>query len=118
MLLKVLGLFFLIAGIILVLSPDLFNDISYEGSNPYQLIEKRVRWGLIIGLGLFLFFHLQWTYWRITLLAFLIAIITGIILARLFGLILDGFFFKQLLWLTIELGTLFLFYCLYRKLKP
>lgn len=116
MLLKISGAILLMAGIILAYSPGLISTRPIP-TDPYQLIEKRVRWGFVIGLGLLLLFHHQWTPWGVTVSALLVALTTGIILARLLGMVLDGFFAKQLLWLAIELGVLLIFGILYGKLK-
>lgn len=104
------------AGLILAYSPELLSTGPIP-TDPYQMIEKRVRWGFVIGLGLLLLFHHQWTPWGLSVSALLVALTTGIIVARLLGFVLDGFFAKQLLWLAIELGALLIFGFLYGKLK-
>ena len=103
-------------GFIMVYSPELIS-IHPIATDPYQVIEKRVRRGFAIGLGLLFLFHHPWTPWGLTVFALLIALTTGIILARLLGMLWDGFFAKQLLWLAIELGALLIFGFLYGKLK-
>jgi hypothetical protein len=116
MLLKISGVTLLIAGLILAYRPDLISTHPIP-TDPYQMIEKRVRWGFVIGFGILLLFHHQWTPWGLTVFALLFALTTGVILARLLGFVLDGFFAKQMLWLAIESGALLLFGFLYGKLK-
>lgn len=116
MLLKISGVILLMAGLILTYSPELISTHPIP-TDPYQVIEKRVRWGFVIGLGLLLLFHHPGTPWGLTVSALLVALTTGIILARLLGMVLDGFFAKQMLWLAIELGSLLIFGFLYGKLK-
>tara|TARA_R110002012_G_scaffold301797_1_gene502335 strand:+ start:62669 stop:63031 length:363 start_codon:yes stop_codon:yes gene_type:complete len=116
MLFKISGVILLIVGLILVHRPGLVSPHPIP-TDPYQVIEKRVRWGFVIGLGLLLLFHHSWTPWGLTVSALLIALTTGIIIARLLGMLWDGFYVKQLLWLAIELGALLIFGFLYGKLK-
>lgn len=54
--LKILGIFLFIAGFLLTLKPDLLGKFPVS-IDSYQMIEKRVRWGLLVGLGLFLTFY-------------------------------------------------------------
>jgi undecaprenyl pyrophosphate phosphatase UppP len=78
------------------------------------MIEVRVKWGFLIGLGILFIFYNQWSDWKLTVCALLFFLTLGIIIARLFGLVLDDFFSKQLLWLTIEIFALIIFGILYR----
>ena len=110
--LKISGLILIIAGFVFACRPDLFNSSQVQLAG-YERIEKRVKWGFLIGLGIFLIFHQQWADWRFTLWGLLSALTFGIILARLLGLVLDGFFAKQMLWLLIELAVLAVFVLLY-----
>ncbi|MHC8949849.1 DUF4345 family protein [Sphingobacterium hungaricum] len=114
--LKISGVILIIAGFIFTLKPDLVTKFP-TSIDAYQMIEKRVPWGLLIGLGLFLLFYTNWTSWGLGIVAFLFALTLGIIIARLTGLLIDGFFVKQIWWLLIELAVLFLFGFLYWKQK-
>jgi hypothetical protein len=96
--------------------PDLISSSSAQWGG-YEMIEKRVKWGLLIGLGIFPIFHHQWENWELTLWALLSALTFGIIIARLLGFILDGRFTKQLLWLLMELVILLVFGFLYWRQK-
>lgn len=110
--LKIIGVFFLIAGCVLTYKPTIINKNSLP-KNAYQIIEVRVKWGFVIGLGIFLISYDQWSNWNLLVYSVLFFITLGIIIARLFGFVLDGFFSKQLLWLTIEIVALLLFGTLY-----
>jgi len=107
-LLKIFGLFIITVGISLTVRPDLIIPSSAHYSG-YEMIEKRVRWGFVIGSGIFLIAFRQWGHWGMTIWAFLATLSFGIVIARLIGLFLDGFFMKQFLWLMIEvvLGAIF-----------
>ncbi|MFC5284673.1 DUF4345 family protein [Pedobacter alpinus] len=111
--LKIVGVILLIGGCVLTYKPNLISKIPLP-ENPYQMIEMRVRWGFLIGLGILFIFFNQWSDWKLTVCALLFFLTLGIIIARLFGFVLDGFFSKQLLWLTIEVVVLIIFGILYR----
>ncbi|WP_207435954.1 hypothetical protein [Sabulibacter ruber] len=112
--LKISGTILLIAGFVLAIKPNLFGNFSTP-VDAYQMIEKRVKWGLFIGLGVFLLFHRDWASWGLITAGFLTALTFGVILARLTGFVLDGFITKQLWWLLIEFVALMLFGFLYWK---
>ncbi|MDW7694656.1 DUF4345 family protein [Flammeovirgaceae bacterium SG7u.111] len=110
--LKIIGGVLLIAGWVLTYKPNLISKIPLP-ENPYQIIEMRVKWGFLMGLGILLIFFNQWSNWKQTVFASLFFLTLGIVFARLFGFVLDGFFSKQLLWLTIEIVALIIFGILY-----
>ena len=111
--LKIIGGVLLIAGCVLTYKPNLVSKIPFP-ENPYKMIEMRVVWGFLIGLGIFFAFHNQWNDWKLMVFALLFSLTLGIVISRLFGFVLDGFFSKQLLWLTIEIVVLIIFGILYR----
>ncbi len=111
--LKIIGAVLLIAGCVITYKPKIISKIPLT-ENAYQMIEMRVKWGILIGLGIFFLFFNQCNNWKLTVFALLFFLTLGIIIARLFGFVLDGFFSKQLLWLTIEVVALIIFGILYR----
>jgi hypothetical protein len=111
--LKIIGVILLITGSVLTYKPNIISKIPLP-ENPYQMIEMRVKWGFLIGLGILFIFFNQWSDWKLTVCALLFFLTLGIIIARLFGFVLDGFFSKQLLWLIIEVVVLIIFIILYR----
>ncbi|MFD1141143.1 DUF4345 family protein [Larkinella insperata] len=113
-LLKIVGVILLVTGLVLAIKPDSFGKFS-TSLDSYQMIEKRVKWGILIGMGGFILFHNNWVSWNVLATALLIAITFGIIIARLIGFVLDGFFTKQFYWLLIEIGALIIFGLLYWK---
>ncbi len=114
--LKILGVIILIIGFSLTFKPDLFSKLSTP-IDGYQMIEKRVKWGALIGFGLFLIFFTDWTSWRLIVSGLPFALTAGIITARLTGFVLDGFFTRQLWWLLIECAALILLGYIYFKQK-
>ncbi len=113
--LKILGVIILIIGLSLTFKPDLFSKLPSLITG-YQMIEKRVKWGALIGFGLFLIFLTDWTSWRLIVSGLLFGLTAGIIIARLTGFVLDGFFTGQLWWLLIEFTVAILFGYLYFKM--
>ena len=110
--LKIIGTVLLIAGCVLTYKPNLIRQIPLS-ENPHQMIEVRVKWGFLIGLGILFIFYTQWSDWKLAVCAVLFFLTLGIIIARLFGFVLDGYFSKQILWLTIEIVALIIFGILY-----
>lgn len=106
----------IILGFILTCNPSLVSPSQIQLSG-YEMIEKRVKWGFLIGLGILTILHHQWANWELTIWALLSALTFGIIIARLLGFVLDGLFTKQILWLLIELTILFVFGFLYWRQK-
>ncbi|MFZ0598015.1 MAG: hypothetical protein WAM46_13615 [Flavobacterium sp.] len=111
--LKIIGAVLLIAGCVLTYKPNIISKIPLP-EKPYERIEMRIKWGFLIGLGILVLFFNQWSDWKLTVCAFLFFLTLGIIIARLFGFVLDAFYSKQLLWLTIEVVVLIIFGILYR----
>lgn len=113
---KILGIILCIAGFLLTLKPDLLG--KYPPSvDAYRMIEKRVRWGLLIGLGLFLIFYSNRNSWGLNITTLFLALTFGIIISRLTGFVKDGFFVQQLWWLIMEIVALLFFSFLYWKQK-
>lgn len=106
--LKIIGGVLFIAGCILTYKPNLISKIPLP-ENAYHMIEMRVKWGFLIGMGIFFISYNQWASWRSMLCVLLFFLTLGIVIVRLFGFVLDGFFSKQLLWLTIEIVILIIF---------
>ena len=107
--LKIDGVVLLMAGCV----PNIISKFPFP-ENAYQMIEMMIKWGFLIGLGMFLIFYNQWSNWKLLVCAVFFFLTLGIVIARLFGFVLDCFFSKQLLWLTIEIVALLIFGILYR----
>lgn len=112
-LLKLIGVLVIILGCVLTYKPNLLSHTPLPKNN-YHLIEMRVRWGFLIGLGIFIFAFNHWNSWKVIISAFLFFLTIGIVIARTFGIIKDGFFIKQILWLSIEFVILIVFGILYK----
>ncbi|WP_316807114.1 hypothetical protein [Pedobacter agri] len=114
--LKIAGVLLLVTGFVFTIKPQLVSYIP-ESITAYQMIEKRVMWGILIGLGILGIFNHQIDSLKAGIFAFLAALTLGIIIARIIGLLMDGFYLKQLLWFGIEILLLVFFAILYSKQK-
>jgi len=101
LILKLIGVASLVVGLALVWSPELISNKPIP-NDVYQAIERRIWWGLLIGLGLLLLFHHKLLPWQPTVAATLSALLLGLMIARLIGILLDGSVAKQWTNLAIE----------------
>jgi hypothetical protein len=92
--LKVIGVVFLIAGLVLSYNPELVSNKPIP-SDPFKAVERRIWWGLLIGFGLFALLHHQLHPVWLTLAAMLSTLVLGIIITRVMGIVLDGSTSKQ-----------------------
>lgn len=99
------GIFFIIVGVTLVWNPELVSKKPVP-TDPFQATERRIWWGLIIGFGCLLLFHHQFFPWQATIAATLSALLVGLLVARLIGIILDGSVIKQWINVGIEIVIL------------
>jgi hypothetical protein len=112
LLLKAFGLILVAGGVVLTCKPGLIGSAVGELS-AYEMIERRVKWGFLVGVGIFLFAFRQWGQWGSMVWALLAALTLGIIISRLLGFMLDGIFVKQIIWLLIEIIIAIAFSLLY-----
>ncbi|MGL6313823.1 DUF4345 family protein [Vibrio sp. WXL103] len=105
LLLKLTGILLLIIGVVLVVNPELISNKPIP-DDTFAAIERRIWWGLIIGLGTLLLFHHELTPWLTTLAATGASMMFGLLVARIIGIILDGSLIKQWFYVGIELALL------------
>ena len=102
---KVIGVVVLIVGVVLVWNPELISRKPVP-ENTFEATERRIWWGLIIGVGTLLLSHHQLQPWMATLAATGSALLFGLLVARLIGILLDGSVVKQWINVGIELVLL------------
>ena len=100
--LKIVGGLFLLAGLALVISPELVSNKPVP-DDTFKAIERRIWWGLLIGIGTLLLFHSPLKPLLPTVAATLSSLVFGLLIARLVGIVLDGSIIKQWLYVGIEL---------------
>ncbi|MCV2402232.1 DUF4345 family protein [Marinomonas sp. C2222] len=99
---KLVGAVFILIGLVLAAAPELVSNKPVP-SDIFKAVERRIWWGLFIGIGILLQFHYQISPWQLTLSATLSSLLVGLLVARLIGIVLDGSVAKQWLNVGIEL---------------
>ena len=102
---RVIGVGLIIVGITLALNPELISRQPIP-EDTFEATERRIWWGLIIGLGTLLLFHHQLQPWMPTVAAASSAILFGLLVARLIGIMLDGSVLKQ--WINVAIEVVIL----------
>ncbi|SET46851.1 DUF4345 family protein [Thalassotalea agarivorans] len=101
-LLRGLGTVLILVGLVLVYNPELVSNKAVPAST-FEATERRIWWGLFIGIGTLLMFHHQWHPWQQTVAATFASLLFGLLVARLVGIALDGSVLKQWINVGIEL---------------
>ncbi len=114
--LKIIGFFVFAAGIVLAWSPELISSKPVP-EDIFRAVERRVWWGVLIGLGLIPFFHGTVKPWLPTIIAVGGALTFGVLIARLIGIAVDGSVVKQWFWVAVEFVILIALWAWYSKLK-
>lgn len=99
------GILVIIVGVALSWNPELVSNKPVP-TDSFMATERRIWWGLIIGIGCLLLFHHQLFPWQPTVAATLSALLFGLLVARLIGIMLDGSSSKQWMNVGIELVIL------------
>ena len=113
---RILGGILIVAGLILIANPELVSNKPVP-TDIFEAIERRLWWGLIVGFGVLFLFHHQLRPWLLTLAATLLALVFGLLVARLLGILLDGSVLKQWLYVGIELVILAPLFWWYLRLR-
>ena len=100
--LKSIGVLLIFAGIVLAWNPELISNKPVP-NDIFEAVERRIWWGLLIGLGCLLLFHHQISPWQTTLAATGSSLLFGLLIARLIGIMLDGSVLKQWINVGIEI---------------
>lgn len=87
--LRMLGGALALAGLVLAFAPTLVSDPG-PAADSFAAIERRIPWGLLLGVGAFLVARTQLKPWSHTLASFVFWVVIGILVARGIGLALDG----------------------------
>ena len=105
LILKVFGAVLIFLGIVLAVNPELVSNKPVP-SDTFEAVERRIWWGLFIGVGILLQFHHQMLPWQPTLSATCASLLVGLLIARFIGIALDGSVAKQWVNVGIELVLL------------
>ncbi len=113
---RIVGSIVLMLGLVLVINPELIVDQPIP-TDTFAAVERRIWWGLIVGVGLLILFHGKLRPWRLTLAATCCALLLGLLIARLIGIALDGSVPMQWAYVGLEVVILLLLYWWYRNVR-
>ena len=99
--LRLIGLLVLVSGFLMAWNPELVSS-SPIPEDAFKAVERRIKWGLMIGLGILLLFHHQLKPWLLTVSAVGASLTFGMLTARVMGIVLDGSTLKQWYWVSAE----------------
>ena len=102
---RFIGAALIIVGIVLASNPELVSNKPVP-SDTFKAVERRIWWGLFIGVGILLQFHHQLLPWQPTLSATCSSLLVGLLIARFIGIMLDGSVAKQ--WLNVGIEVVIL----------
>ncbi len=102
MFLQIVGFIIFLLGFILTYNPELVSRNPIP-EDTFRAIERRVRWGFLMGGGMLLMFHHQITPYLFTVAALGMTLTLGALISRVIGIVLDGSAPRQWMWVVIEL---------------
>lgn len=115
--LRIAGGIIIAIGVALVSNPELVSNKPVP-TDTFQAVERRIWWGLIIGVGTLFLFHHQLHPWMATIAATISSLLFGLLVARIIGIMLDGSVAKQWLWVGVEVVLLAVCLWWYLKVRP
>lgn len=89
--------------------PDWFHPLTggaEPAANAFEAIERRIRGGMLAGLGLVFVARTELRPWPVTIASVLLYVLVGALLARLLGLIIEGNDSRQWLLVAVEGGLI------------
>lgn len=102
--LRILGGVLVLAGLVLSVAPTLALDPG-DAPDLFEAIERHVRWGLLIGIGLLLAVRTSLRPWRVTFAHLVCWVSAGYLVARLIGIAVEGASSgRQWLWVGVEVA--------------
>lgn len=103
--LRVVGVVLAGLGVVMAAFPDWFGALtggSIPAADAFEAVERRIRGGMLLGLGLLLVAHTELRPWSSTIAASAFYIVFGALLARVFGIMVDGSDSRQWMWVAGE----------------
>lgn len=116
LIISLVGVALIVAGVTLAWNPELISNKPVP-SDPFKATERRIWWGLLIGIGTLLLFHQQFRPWMPTIAATGISLLFGLLVARLIGIALDGSVVKQWINVGIEVVIMLPFIWWYLSIR-
>ncbi len=106
---RIFGIVVAILGVVASVFPTWFEPLTGGPEPPadvYAAIERRVRGGMVLGLGLMFIGITTLRPWSVSIPLVILYLMTGALAARLLGLIVEGTVPKQWLLVALEAGVM------------
>jgi len=106
---RIFGIVVAIVGVVASIAPHWFGPItgaSASTSDVFELVERRVRGGMILSVGLMFIAITSLRPWSTSIPLAVFCFMLGALLARVLGLVVDGVTAKQ--WLLVAVETAFM----------
>lgn len=103
------GVVMAVLGIVMAAFPGWFGGLTggpEPAADTFEAIERRVRGGMVLGVGLIFIARTELRPWSVTIASVLFYFMLGALLARVLGLIVDGVVAKQWSLVAIEVGVM------------
>ena len=103
--LRLLGIVLAGVGAVAAVFPGWFGPLTGSAAPPvdvYDAIERRIRGGMVLGVGLTLIAVTALRPWSTSIPSAIFYFMTGALAARLLGLLVDGTVARQWLWVAVE----------------
>ncbi|MEM7157623.1 MAG: hypothetical protein AAF799_32585 [Myxococcota bacterium] len=107
--LRMVGVVMAVLGIVMAAFPGWFGGLTggpEPAADTFEAIERRVRGGMVLGVGLIFIARTELRPWSVTIASVLFYFMLGALLARVLGLIVDGVVAKQWSLVAIEVGVM------------
>ena len=102
-----IGIALSVLGAVAAVFPDWFGPLTGAPSaDLFETVERRVRGGMLLGLGLCVVAIPALRPWSVSLPTALFYFMTGALAARLLGLLVDGAVPRQWLMVAVEAGVM------------
>ena len=104
---RIVGLIIALVGLLMAVFPDWFGRLA--GGQPadvYEAVERRVRGGMVLGVGLILIAVTALRPWATSIPSAIFYFMAGALAMRLLGMMLDGIVPKQWLWVAVETAVM------------
>ena len=106
---RIAGIALALLGVVASVFPTWFEPLTSGPQPPadvYEAIERRVRGGMVLGLGMMFIGITALRPWSTSIPLVIFYFMTGALAARLFGLVVDGMVPKQWLLVAVEAGAM------------
>ena len=106
---RIAGIVLALLGIVASVFPTWFEPLTGGPQPPadvYEAIERRVRGGMVLGLGMMFIGITALRPWSTSIPLVIFYFMTGALAARLLGLMVDGMVPKQWLLIAVEAGAM------------